>query len=516
MRNDCCCPPEASAAACGCCEGVEVLTPLPTANRPGLPALSYRIGTHARFLGTMEARLSGLHWEVPRAEPKEQDRKEVDLVYPLKDLTSREADDLSIALLDAWATVADVLTFYQERIANEGYLRTATERRSVLELGRLVGYKPRPGVASSVYLSYKLDDNFKDETIIPKSARSQSIPGPGELPQSFETSEDLKARAAWNNLKPRMTRPQTRESIQTGDGTNQHVYLQGIATNLRPEEPLLIDLNDGKDPALHWIKRVVPEPDANRTRVVLHAPSQVSTCLSSLPSSSENRANLIRRLVDKPTPQYANSLRLPRSLASSFVSRSVAATVGDIGLGKNMPNSPAANVSAEARFLNLVAVGDASHGVLKAFAPVLLSKLPAAVSHARVTQDNEIHVYALRVKCAPFGHNAPRRPVNLNPTTHVMEYSEWDIGNPENKIAPTPLFSWEPATGAAPLTVTFDNESTGHIEKVRWNIAGSETGEWAPSHTFQADGTYQVTLTVSNAGGSSTKTEAISVQVAIK
>ena len=28
-------------------------------------------------------------------------------------------DDFAIALLDAWATVADVLTFYQERIANE-------------------------------------------------------------------------------------------------------------------------------------------------------------------------------------------------------------------------------------------------------------------------------------------------------------------------------------------------------------------------------------------------------------
>ena len=39
-----------------------------------------------------------------------------------------------MALIDACACVADVLTFYQERIANEGFLRTATERRSVLEL----------------------------------------------------------------------------------------------------------------------------------------------------------------------------------------------------------------------------------------------------------------------------------------------------------------------------------------------------------------------------------------------
>jgi hypothetical protein len=86
--------------------------------------------------------------------------------------------------------VADLLGFYQERIANEGYLRTATERRSVLELARLVGYELRSGVSASVYLAYTLDDNQIGPTIIAAGARSQSLPGPGETPQSFETSED--------------------------------------------------------------------------------------------------------------------------------------------------------------------------------------------------------------------------------------------------------------------------------------------------------------------------------------
>ena len=52
------------------------------------------------------------------------------MTYPLRNLKTRDPNDFAIALLDAWATVADVLTFYHERIANEGYLRTATERRS--------------------------------------------------------------------------------------------------------------------------------------------------------------------------------------------------------------------------------------------------------------------------------------------------------------------------------------------------------------------------------------------------
>ena len=180
---DCCYPEIVNNEACGCCEGIEILTPLPIANRPGLSQLAYRIGTHASFLETMKARLSSSD-------------------YPeLVGLTTRDTDDSSIALLDAWATVADVLTFYQERIANEGFLCTATERRSILELARLVGYKLRPGVASSVFLSYTIDENTKEEVTIPAGNSVQSLPGPDELPQSFETSDALKARMGWNFLK---------------------------------------------------------------------------------------------------------------------------------------------------------------------------------------------------------------------------------------------------------------------------------------------------------------------------
>ena len=55
-------------------------------------------------------------------------------------------------------SLGDVLTFYQERIANESYLRTATERLSVLELARLIDYQLRPGVAASTYLAFTLED----------------------------------------------------------------------------------------------------------------------------------------------------------------------------------------------------------------------------------------------------------------------------------------------------------------------------------------------------------------------
>jgi predicted phage baseplate assembly protein len=236
-----------SACECGCCEGITALTPASVENRPGLDSLAYRVGTHATFLASMEAALSDATLLGDRGNP-------------LADLATREPSDLSIALLDAWACIADVLGFYQERIANEGYLRTATERRSVLELAKLVGYRLRPGVAASAYLAFTLDDGYA--LAVPAGTRAQTVPGPGEQPQSFETKEDLEARAAWNVLTPRQTAPQ-----QVGPG--RAVYLAG-EPDVRVGMPvLLVDTRNVSGSVFARIQSVEAQPDANRTKITL-------------------------------------------------------------------------------------------------------------------------------------------------------------------------------------------------------------------------------------------------------
>jgi hypothetical protein len=241
---------------CGCCAGTEKLTPARTENRPGLDALAYRVGTHATFFETMKARLSNMAIVPP-------DEDESAPTYPLAALTARDTSDFSIALLDGWATVGDVLTFYQERIANEGYLRTATERRSVLELARLVGYALRPGVAATAYLAFTIDSNFKETAVLDIGVRAQTVPGPGELPQSFETVEPLLARAEWNALRPRMLQPQTLASIEA----RRSIYLKGITTNLKPGDPLLVRQFDEN----HLARILTVEPDAAADRTLVTA-----------------------------------------------------------------------------------------------------------------------------------------------------------------------------------------------------------------------------------------------------
>lgn len=262
----------ATPCTCGCCDGVGVLTPMSEYNPPGLDALAYRAGTFATFKETMLARLSGLHIDLPLEKGEGVDR-----LYPLNGLTARDSGDPSIALLDAWAVIADVLTFYQERIANEGYLATALERRSILELARLVGYRMRPGVASSVYLAFFAALGFEGD--IPTGARAQSVPGPGEHPQVFETSDKLTARAVWNAMKPRLTRPQLLSPPRptpaspvavTDVSVIDTVYLDGVATNLKTGNALLFvfDADSGAQ-CLRLIESVTAQAEHKRTEIVL-------------------------------------------------------------------------------------------------------------------------------------------------------------------------------------------------------------------------------------------------------
>ncbi len=300
---------------CGCCGGASATRALADAeyNRPGLPALTYRAGTYATFRERMLERVSSLG-----------------------PLTTRQPGDASMALIDAWAVLADVLTFYQERIANEGYLITATERRSVLELARLTGYTPRPGVAASVFLAFTVNDAFDGE--IPAGTRAQSIPGTGETAQYFETSGAFRARDVWNALEPRLTRPQVISPPPDPDlridnhlGTNADivdtVFARGVTTNLKAGDALLLVLSDEpQQQFLRIAERVDAQNDDDRTRISLReAP------LAPTGTVQEVVGGFVARFIDDAPNQFPGS-DLAAQAAALLAQVRDAASSGPIGV----------------------------------------------------------------------------------------------------------------------------------------------------------------------------------------
>ena len=73
--------------------------------------------------------------------------------------------------------------------------------------------------------------------------------------------------------------------------------------------------------------------------------------------------------------------------------------------------------------------------------------------------------------------------------------------------APVPNFTSTPRSGAAPLTVTFNDSSTNSPTSWNWSFGdGATSTSRDPVHTYTIVGTYTVSLTVTNAGGSNTVT----------
>lgn len=194
-------------------------TPLPVANRPGLPSLATRIGTFSSFRQTMLERI-------------------VD--HPqLASLTTRDSDDHSVAILEQWAAVADVLTFYSERYANEAYLRTAVLPETLRRLAGLIGYRARPGLSATTTLALWLSEDTSLR--VPAGFPVQSVPGPEERPQIFETLEDCAAASRLNELPARPAPTAVADPLRAPRGARVEVAsAAAVAADMRPGDVVLL------------------------------------------------------------------------------------------------------------------------------------------------------------------------------------------------------------------------------------------------------------------------------------
>lgn len=414
--------PCAGPSGCGCCQGVQALTPAVILNRPGLSQIAYRAGTHGSFLATMEAALSGA------AEPV------------LRALRTRTPDDPSIAFLDCWATVGDVLTFYTERIANEGYLRTATELRSVLELARLTGYRLRPGLGASAYLSYTLQANPAKVTsvVVGKGARAMSVPGPGHQPQAYETSDDLYAEQTWNTLPVRATTPATITEGQLK--ASGPVSLQGSALAIHPGDRMVFF--DAQDPA-----------------AIPGVPMSVQAV------STDDTAN-VTTVALLPDPPLAGSGIRAAAAGPSPAVRAPALANGSLpGLGQLIapleipPSVPPPDSAHLARTVTSVfrPGADIAPQLLAGLAPRLAPGLYKAWSTATIPADTKLTgAVVQRVKAGVFGATAPLQPVT-DASGVAAGTREWPLNG--SVTARIDVVAGRSPTAAAAITVTVTDPS---------------------------------------------------------
>jgi len=145
--------------------------------------------------------------------------------------------DLAVMMVEWFAYLADILTFYNERIANEDYLRTCILPPTPAVLVNLLGYIPRPTIGATGFLGALLAPTVVGaQTItLPDGLEFQSKPGPGQTPQSFElhpaTTIGLPASVA-------ATPP---SSLLNGGST---LLLNGAVTSITSGMQLLLSTRD--------------------------------------------------------------------------------------------------------------------------------------------------------------------------------------------------------------------------------------------------------------------------------
>ena len=243
-------------------------TPRPLDNRAGKDALRYRVGNFSSFRRTMLRK-------IPRVQV-EADGNTIEA--PLRSWSARDSDDFGIALIELWAYVADILTFYQERIANEAFMRTAQQRNSLVRLANLLDYKPASGVAASAYLVFQMKDGTSAR--IRKQFPVQHVPVREEKPQTFETSDELVASADWNELTPLPDQPQN----VTFKIDDTYTRLKGARARIALGDWVLImgarrataepgsEDADSEGYEVRQVINVERLPDVDETRIVFNEP----------------------------------------------------------------------------------------------------------------------------------------------------------------------------------------------------------------------------------------------------
>lgn len=231
-------------------------------NRPGQIDLNFRQGEYHYFLRQIIDRLAiktRSRTSLETASTRVTDAASLQDGTSLEDAQRRhilfnlsEERNWPLALAKSWSIVADILTFYQERILEEGYLRTAKEKRSVHDLVQLLHYQPQPAVSGSALLAMQSTEveGFEAEPWVDIGLSITSVPPPGSEAQNFEVDEAIRLRAKWSRLSlddPPIIPPDLILPRFDFDGSLTELSLQGSINELTIGSPVLMLASESAD-----------------------------------------------------------------------------------------------------------------------------------------------------------------------------------------------------------------------------------------------------------------------------
>ncbi len=179
--------------------------------------------------------------------------------FRMPEWTDLSPADPGVVLIDLFCYMADIILYYQDRLASELFPHTALEPRNVLHLLRLMGYELKPPTAASTALSLTFSAPAAGQpttVTVPQGARFATKPGAAAA-QTFEytlpnltidlagsqVETDSKGMRVYQGLSVRQCQSQPEETLGVSTGEpNQRFELKRSPVLL---DTLEVEVNEG-------------------------------------------------------------------------------------------------------------------------------------------------------------------------------------------------------------------------------------------------------------------------------
>jgi hypothetical protein len=113
------------------------------------------------------------------------------LQQQIPDWAADDPADFGVALVEQFAYLGDLLSYYIDRAANESTLSTATRRDSVVALARDLGYVPDGYTSSSVTVTFSNESDVDIELPARTVVSGDILDGDNLITVAFETDDDV-------------------------------------------------------------------------------------------------------------------------------------------------------------------------------------------------------------------------------------------------------------------------------------------------------------------------------------
>jgi hypothetical protein len=157
-----------------------------------------------------------------------------DLISLIKDFSpnwkNRDPADFGMTILEGFSYMGDLLNYYIDRAANEGFIGTASQRDNVLAIAKILGYKPTLSTAATVTLT--LQNSTAGALTVPALSRfaNTSISSASSNQIIFETDAEVIVPAKVGLVNGSITVSATQgityasEAVGTSSGVTNQVF----------------------------------------------------------------------------------------------------------------------------------------------------------------------------------------------------------------------------------------------------------------------------------------------------